>query len=92
MCPEQVECAGEEAQIGIHELIVVVDLILEEVQLVDQEHLDVVFPTVYVLHLVKEVIDLLNQWLPAELFLFSQQDHLLSVFLHFGFGLTPVLI
>lgn len=92
MRSEQVERASQEAQIGIHELVVVTDLIFEQVQLVDQEHLDVVFPSVYVLHLIKKVVDLLNQWLPAKLFLFSQQDHLVREVLHFGLDFTPILI
>jgi hypothetical protein len=73
--PNDIHSAGDKAQIGVHELIWVIDAILEKIKLVNQKHLYVIFPTIYILYLVNEVIDLFNERLHPYLLSFPKYFH-----------------
>ena len=67
--PDDIDRARNEGEIGVLELVGVAESLHEDIQLVAQEHLDVVLPAVDVLLEVDQIENLLDEWLLPELVL-----------------------
>ena len=63
---KDVHGAGDECQIGVHKLVLVLELVLEQIQLMDDEHLNIVLPPIGILLQVDHIVDLLNERLAAD--------------------------
>ena len=67
--PDDIDRACDKGEVGVLELVGVAQSLHEDIQLVAQEHLDVVLPAVDVLLEVDQIEDLLDEWLLPELVL-----------------------
>ena len=70
--PENIYGACDEREIGIHELVLVLNLVFEQIQLMNYKHFNIVFPTIYALLSVNKVINLFNEWLCSNLAILAQ--------------------
>ena len=67
--PDDIDRACNEGEVGVLELVGVAESLHEDVQLVAQEHLNVVLPAVDVLLEIDKVENLLDEWLLPDLVL-----------------------